>query len=186
MKLYLGLVHYPIKNKRGETVTTSVTNMDIHDISRSCRTFGVENYFIITPLEAQHGLIKRIFGHWEQDKNGAYNPDRQDALSIARLSESLESAIKEIEAKEGKRPLVCATGANFEEYELKCEQVKEKADIDNAPIFLIFGTGWGLHADALELSDLLIEPIFGTAKDGYNHLSVRSAVAIYLDRLCRS
>lgn len=186
MNLYLGLVHSPIKNKRGELVTTSVTNMDIHDISRSCRTYGVKNYHIITPLEAQHGLIKRILGHWEQDKNGAYNPDRQDALSIARLSVSLEEAISQIEEKEGKRPLVCATGANFEEYELSPKQVKERAGIDNLPIFLLFGTGWGLHAQALELADVLIEPIFGAAEDGYNHLSVRSAVAIYLDRLSRS
>lgn len=167
-------------------MTTSVTNMDVHDISRSCRTFGVKNYYIVNPLEAQHGLIKRIFGHWEQDKNGAYNPDRQDALSVARLSHSLEAAIDDITQEEGVKPLVCSTGANFEKYELKCEQVKEKASVDKRPIFLIFGTGWGLHADALELSDLLIEPIFGASEDGYNHLSVRSAVAIYLDRLCRS
>ncbi|MCF8059868.1 MAG: RNA methyltransferase [Bacteriovoracaceae bacterium] len=186
MKLYLGLVHYPIKNKRDETVTTSVTNMDIHDISRSCRTFGVVEYHIITPLEAQHGLIQRILGHWEQDKNGAYNPDRQEALSIARLSHSLEESIKVIKEKEGIRPLVCATGANFEQYELSPEQVKEKAHIDKAPIFLIFGTGWGLHAQALELADHLVEPIFGASLDGYNHLSVRSAVAIYLDRFNRS
>lgn len=186
MKLYLGLVHHPIINKRDEVVTTSVTNMDIHDISRSCRTFGVAEYHIITPLEAQHGLIQRILGHWEQDKNGAYNPDRQDALSIAKLSSSLEESIKAIEATEGVKPLVCATGANFKKYELTPVQVKEKAFIDKVPIFLIFGTGWGLHAQALELADYLVEPIFGGSSDGYNHLSVRSAVAIYLDRFNRS
>lgn len=53
MRLFLGLVHYPIKNKSGEIITTSVTNMDIHDISRSCRTFGVERYYIISPLKAK-------------------------------------------------------------------------------------------------------------------------------------
>jgi hypothetical protein len=186
MKLYLGLVHHPIKNKRDELVTTSVTNMDIHDISRSCRTYGVTQYHIITPLEAQHALIGRILGHWEQDKNGAYNPDRQDALAIARASYSLEQSIKEIEEIEGVRPLICATGANFKEYELNPIQVKEKAQVDNKPIFLIFGTGWGLHADALEMADCLVEPIFGASPDGYNHLSVRSAVAIYLDRFTRA
>ena len=61
--IYLGLVHHPINNKRGDVVTTSVTNLDIHDIARSCRTFGMKKYFIVTPLKAQHGLVKRILGH---------------------------------------------------------------------------------------------------------------------------
>lgn len=185
MSLYLALVHYPIKNKIGEKVTTSVTNMDIHDISRSCRTFGVKEYYLVTPLEVQHELIERIFGHWKRDKNGAYNPDRQDALSIARISPNLEECIASIRQNEGVEPLVCATGANFKEFQVSAEQVKERASIDKRPILLLFGTGWGLHADALEKAELLIEPIFGASSDGYNHLSVRSAVAIYLDRLTR-
>ena len=62
-RIYLGLVHHPIKNKKDELVTTSVTNLDIHDIARSCRTFGVQKYFIITPLVAQHELVGLILGH---------------------------------------------------------------------------------------------------------------------------
>lgn len=183
MKLYVGLVHSPIKNKRGELVTTSVTNMDVHDISRSCKTFGVTQYHIITPLEVQHQLIQRILGHWERDENGAYNPDRQDALGIAHLSKTIEDSVVEIEKLEGVKPLICVTGANFDNFDLKAEQVKEKATLDNRPIFLLFGTGWGLHANALELADHHIEPLYGAHPEGYNHLSVRSAVAIYLDRI---
>ncbi len=183
MNLYVGLVHSPIKNKIGELVTTSVTNMDVHDISRSCKTFGVVEYHIITPLEVQHQLIHRILGHWEKDENGAYNPDRQDALGIARLSKSIEDSVKSIEEKEGVRPYICVTGANFDTFDLKPELVKEKASLDKRPIFLLFGTGWGLHANALELADFHIEPLYGAHPDGYNHLSVRSAVAIYLDRI---
>ncbi len=95
--LYLGLVHYPVNNKRGEVVTTSVTNLDIHDISRSCRTFGVKKYFLVTPLQAQHQLVSRILGHWEEDKSALYNPDRQDALSVAMLIKSVEDAVAWIE-----------------------------------------------------------------------------------------
>jgi hypothetical protein len=183
MNLYVGLIHSPIKNKNGELVTTSVTNMDVHDISRSCKTFGVKQYHIVTPLEVQHQLIQRILGHWERDENGAYNPDRQDALGIARISYSIEESIKTIEEEEGKRPYICVTGANFENFDMKANQVKEKALVDNRPIFLLFGTGWGLHAKALELADFHIEPLYGAHPEGYNHLSVRSAVAIYLDRI---
>lgn len=182
-RIYLGLVHHPINNKRGDIVTTSVTNLDIHDIARSCRTFGIQNYFIVTPLEAQHKLVNRILGHWEEDDAGAYNPDRQDALSIARLVNSVEEGINKIKEIEGIEPLVCVTGANFKSNNGVETDLINKAHLDKKPIFLLFGTGWGLHAHVLERAHFALEPIFGGSADGYNHLSVRSAVAIYLDRL---
>ena len=52
-KVYVGLVHYPVYNKNNDIVATSVTNFDIHDISRTCCTYDIENYFIIYPLDAQ-------------------------------------------------------------------------------------------------------------------------------------
>ncbi len=183
MRLYLGLVHHPIKNKLGELVTTSVTNLDIHDISRSCRTFGVKNYFIITPFVAQKELVDSILGHWEQDKANAFNPDRQNALSIARCVDSIETAIDKITEIEGQKPLIAVTGANFESYDGDVSQLTKKLESGNMPCFLLFGTGWGLHPIALEKADFKLSPINSKNSDGYNHLSVRSAVAIYLDRL---
>jgi hypothetical protein len=183
MNLYVGLIHHPIKNKRDELVTTSVTNLDIHDISRSCKTYGVQNYFIVTPIEAQQGLVKRILGHWKEDKNGAYNPDRQDALDISYCVDSIETAVKNIEEKEGQKPLIVVTGANFDSFSMKAEELFRSANLDKRPVFLLFGTGWGLYASVLEKADIMLEPIFGNHPSGYNHLSVRSAVAIYLDRI---
>jgi hypothetical protein len=58
--------------------------------------------------------------------------------------------------------------------------------LDNKPILLLFGTGWGLSDSLTNEADFKLEPIFGKALDGYNHLSVRSAVAIYCDRLRRN
>jgi hypothetical protein len=182
MNLYLGLVHHPIKNKLGELVTTSVTNLDIHDISRSCRTFGVKNYFLITPFLAQQELVKSILGHWEQDHANAFNPDRQDALAIARCVDSIEVAIEQITKIEGQRPLIAVTGANFDSFDGDVSHLTKKLENGNMPCFLLFGTGWGLHPIALELADYKLSPILSTNSDGYNHLSVRSAVAIYLDR----
>lgn len=184
MNLYLALVHHPIKNKNNELITTAVTNMDIHDIGRSCRSFGVNNYFIVTPIKPQHELVGRILGHWEQDKSAAYNPDRQDALSITRVVDSVEEAIYKIEEKTGKKPILVATGANFEEFNLYAENLCDELKIDEVPVLLLFGTGWGLHSQILEKVDYCLEPIRGYSD--YNHLSVRSAVAIYLDRIVSS
>lgn len=183
MRIYLGLVHHPIKNKLGELVTTSVTNLDIHDISRSCRTFGVKNYFIVTPFVAQQVLVNSILGHWEQDKANAFNPDRQDALSIARCVDSIETAIAQITELEGQAPMIAVTGANFDSFDGDVSQLTKKIEMGNMPCFLLFGTGWGLHPIALEKADFKLSPIISKNSDGYNHLSVRSAVAIYLDRM---
>lgn len=183
MNIYLGLIHHPIKNKLGELVTTSVTNLDIHDISRSCRTFGIKKYFIVTPFDAQRELVDSILGHWEQDHANAFNPDRQDALAIARAVDSIETAIAEITKVEGQRPLIAVTGANFETFDGDVKELTKKLEVLNMPCFLLFGTGWGLHPIALEKAEFKLSPIISKNSDGYNHLSVRSAVAIYLDRL---
>jgi hypothetical protein len=183
MRIYLGLVHHPIKNKLGELVTTSVTNLDIHDISRSCRTFGIKKYFLVTPFEAQRELVNSILGHWEQDHANAFNPDRQDALTIARAVDSIETAIAQITEMEGQRPLIAVTGANFESFDGDVKELTKKLEVLNMPCFLLFGTGWGLHPIALEKAEFKLSPIISKNSDGYNHLSVRSAVAIYLDRL---
>lgn len=182
MNYYVALVHYPIRNKVGETVTTSVTNLDIHDISRSCRTFGIEKYFLVTPLEIQRQLVNDILGHWEQDFANEYNPDRFEALSKAKAVESIQMAINEIKAKEGKNPLIVVTGANFSEYDGDTSELTKRVERENMPCLILFGTGWGLHDEALKLANFKLTPILST-KGNYNHLSVRSAVAIYLDRL---
>jgi hypothetical protein len=186
MSYYLGLIHYPIKNKRGDIVTTSVTNLDIHDIARSCRTFGMKNYFIVTPIQKQHELLGKILGHWEQDKANDYNPDRHDALSFIQLQESFQSACEQIKKQEGEYPLVCVTGANFKSHHGTENDLIAKLEQTRKPLFLLFGTGWGLADELVDSADFMLDPIFGIAEDGYNHLSVRSAVAIYMDRIARA
>lgn len=183
--LYIGLVHHPIVDKRGETITTSVTNLDVHDIARTARTFGFSGYFIITPVELQQALIGRILGHWEGDHGTSYNPDRQSALSFSKVAASIEKAVSSIEEMHGKKPIVVVTGANFKEYSGDAKALRDFIAKEERPMLLLFGTGWGLHSSVLEKADFKLTPIFGSAKDGYNHLSVRSAVAIYCDRICR-
>lgn len=185
-KLYLGLVHSPILNKEGKIITTSVTNLDIHDIARSARTFGFAGYHIITPLKKQHELVGRILSYWNSTEGLIYNPDRKDALSFIKLSNTIEEAKAEISEIEGQEPLLVVTGANFKSYDGTVEKLKAKLCVDNRPMFLLFGTGWGLPALITDAADFRLEPIFGSSQDGYNHLSVRSAVAIYLDRLAQS
>jgi hypothetical protein len=49
------------------------------------------------------------------------------------------------------------------------------------PYLLVFGTAWGLAEPFISEADYILEPISG--RTDYNHLSVRSAAGIILDRL---
>lgn len=48
------------------------------------------------------------------------------------------------------------------------------------PVYLIFGTAWGLDTEIMNKADTVPNLIRGITN--YNHLSVRTAAAITLDR----
>ncbi|UOD35015.1 tRNA (guanosine(37)-N1)-methyltransferase TrmD [Deferribacteraceae bacterium V6Fe1] len=179
VSLYVALLHYPMVDKHGDIVATSITNMDLHDISRSCRTFGVKNYFVVNPLEAQREIARRVLTHWQEGYGATYNPNRKEAFEYTIIKESLSEVIEFIENKEGCRPVLVATSAKDAPNRAKLEPfLKENFD---KPILLLFGTGWGMSEDLMKLVDVTIEPIKGAGS--FNHLSVRSAVAIYLNKI---
>ncbi|MCX5773972.1 MAG: RNA methyltransferase [Fusobacteria bacterium] len=180
-KVYVGLVHYPVYNKEGRVVETSVTNLDIHDISRSCRTYDVKEYFLIVPSPAQQMLTKRIISHWTQGVGEAYNADRAQAFTRTQCVDTLEDAIYKITETEGVRPIIITTSAKKGEEIASFSEISKVIFEGEKPVFILFGTGWGLLEQVVDLSDFLLEPIRGDAE--FNHLSVRSAVAIILDRL---
>jgi tRNA (guanine37-N1)-methyltransferase len=175
----LALVHHPVTDKRGDLVTTSVTNIDLHDIARSCRVFGVETFWVVTPVDAMHLLTERIIRHWREGWGLNYNPGRGEALKTIRLARSLEEVIASY--AEGQRPRVVATSAR-PQGSLSIEQIDDIARQER--LLVVFGTGNGLAPAALDKCDAILPPIQGM--DEYNHLSVRSAVAIYLYELAQA
>jgi hypothetical protein len=46
---------------------------------------------------------------------------------------------------------------------------------------VMFGTAWGLDKEVVDQADFILDPVEGGTN--YNHLSVRTAAAIILDRL---
>ena len=180
-KLYLGLLHYPVHNKNREIITSAITNFDIHDISRASKTFGVEKYFIITPENGQKSVMGKIIEHWQKGFGATYNKDRKTALEITSIINTLEEAIDTIKEDTGMDPIVTATSAqkdeNYTSYTIK-EMRSLLEEEDGAPIFLLFGTGYGMVMKNIPQIKNLLAPIYGVGE--YNHLSVRSAVSIYL------
>lgn len=182
--IYLALIHAPVYNKNMETVATSITNLDLHDIARCATTYGVKRYYVVHPAEAQRQLAKRIMGFWQEGYGADYNPDRQEAFSRVKIAEQLAEVYAEIEALHGVAPIKVATDARKYANTVTYAQLRKDIETKRTepPILLLFGTGWGLLKEDVEKMDLILEPIYGPTD--YNHLSVRSAVSIILDRLC--
>ena len=179
--VYVALLHHPVYDKNGQVVTTAVTNMDIHDIARSGRTYGLAGFFVVTPVQALQKLARKIIDHWETGYGSQYNVTRKDALALARICNECDDAIIAIERETGEKPLVVATSARLGENRTSFALLKEVLHKETRPFLILFGTGWGLTEQILLQSDYVLEAIEGRA--GYNHLSVRSAAAIILDRL---
>ena len=176
---YASLVHYPVLDRDGQVVTTAVTNLDIHDIARAARTFGLAGYFVVTPIEAQRTLVSRIVGHWTEGAGREHATKRTEALSLVSVLPSIADVAARIAERHGAAPFMVATGARSRGVVTPPDALLRAAG--SRPILLLFGTGWGLAPDVFVNVDAVLPPIAGG--DEYNHLSVRSAVAIMLDRL---
>lgn len=185
MDIYLALVHHPVVNRAGDVVTTAVTNLDIHDLARIARTYGCRGTFVVTPIAEQLELVRKIVSHWIEGEGRTANPDRSQAFLGVTVVPSVAAAMDNIATVQGKLPLVIGTSAKKERASVAFETLRERLNTDEPGAALIlFGTGWGLSAGLLDGVDLMLPPIEATpARAGYNHLPVRAAIAIILDRL---
>ncbi|MCL2684262.1 MAG: RNA methyltransferase, partial [Synergistaceae bacterium] len=179
--VYVLQLHYPVMDRNGVESTTSVTGMDLHDIARVCCTYGVRRYIIVTPVTAQREMIKKIASHWITGYGAEYNPDRAEAMRKIKAVSSLARATGWIESREKKTPYTIATTARERADSTSCVTLKAAVLTKKLPVALIFGTGSGLCGHVIDSCDAVMSPISG-GLDGYNHLSVRSAVSITLDR----
>ena len=179
--LAIALLHYPVYNKLHEVVTTALTNLDLHDIARSSRTFGLDRFYIVTPSHDQRALAERITGHWQAGWGASYNPDRKEALDIVRVCDNLGEARADFQAGFAEPVKTVITGAANRSGSISCQAFRQMLGTSERPFLLLLGTGWGLTETCFDDADHILEPIAGAGR--YNHLSVRSAAAIMLDRL---
>jgi hypothetical protein len=181
-RLSIALMHYPVLDKNQDVVATAVTNLDVHDIARSARTYGVSRYYIVTPVLEQQKLVEKIRVHWLEGWGATYNPKRKMALELLQTETSLNDALRDIEARTGRKAKIVVTGAAGRDNSISFAGMRElMAGDPDQHYLLLLGTGWGLTEEIFRRADYVLEPISGGGD--YNHLSVRSAAAIMLDRL---
>ena len=183
LDLYMSLIHYPIMDKKNDIVATAVTNLDVHDLARMTVTFGIKKYYIVTPVVEQQALVNRIIDHWKSDYGINRNDKRSLALASVKVSANFEDAVREIKEITGKEVKVISTSARKFDRSMSVDSFVSAVDPKYAYL-LIFGTGWGLADEIMEKSDYILESL--SYDTGYNHLPVRSAVSIILDRLYNS
>lgn len=178
---YVLQLHHPVLDRHGDKSTTAITGMDLHDIARACRTYGIKKYIIVTPLEPQRDMVKKIAAHWMTGYGASFNPDRSEAMKLIKTFASLGRALAWIEEKEKSAPFTIATTAKTHERAQHWISMKTELLRLEQPAAFLFGTGSGLHDEVTERASAVLAPISG-GKDTYNHLSVRSAAGIVLDR----
>jgi hypothetical protein len=173
--IYVALIHYPVYNKNKKVVSTCITGVDLHDIARSALTYGIKKYFVVNPQAAQIAFAKRIVDCWKKDESYTHNWTRAEAFSRLELAGTLEEVMAKL-----KNPILVMTSARpksnitYAKLRLMFKKLKR-------PVLILFGTGWGMADELFKQADYVLPPIKG--KGSYNHLSVRSAAAVIMDRL---
>ena len=176
--LAVALLHAPALDRRGDTVSTAVTNLDLHDIARCAKTFGLGRFYVVTPLEEQQRLVSRLLSHWLEGHGASYNPKRKQALEWIRVCATVEEALDDWEQEQGSAPLPVLTGASSQG-DISFAELRNK--IQHQPAMLLLGTGWGLAPELFDRGWPVLNSIQGAGD--YNHLPVRAAAAIMFDRL---
>jgi hypothetical protein len=101
-------------------------------------------------------------------------------MEMVRIADSTAVAIEVVAGIEGQRPASVATCARPHARAIGYAQLRGMLT-EERPYLLLFGTAWGLAPEVIAAADHVLAPIFGVTD--YNHLSVRCAAAIVLDRL---
>jgi hypothetical protein len=175
-RVAVALIHHPVIDRQGAIFTTTLTNLDLHDISRSVRSYGLEAFFVVHPFAGQRALGERICRHWVEGPGGVRIPARAEALSVVRFAEDLDAVKRALD-----EPEIWTTAAQPRGTITDFATARAHLAGPGRPVVICFGTGWGLAPDFLDAADRRLAPIDpGT---GFNHLSVRAACAITLDRL---
>ncbi len=212
IRVGIGLLHHPVFDRHKKIVATNITNLDVHDIARAAKVYGVTGYYVIHPSREQLMFVSRLLDHWRIGDGKTFNPMRATALTMVETATDLAEAVRKFDPEAAvigttARQIPGVERTSFADLRgfvqtgevggrLRGPRSVGAADVvepmdrhvagvleGRRSIFLLFGTGFGMTEEVLASCDLLLEPMKGAPPLDYRHLSVRSAVSICLDRL---
>jgi hypothetical protein len=179
-ELFVALLHYPVLDRRDRVITSAITSLDIHDLARSSLTYGVSTAYVVHPAPEQRIFAKTVIDHWLTGQGRVFDTRRERALRLVEVVADLDEAITAVELHSGARPLLVLTSARVKEG-IEYSALRRRIAAEKTPVMLLFGTGFGLAPALAQRADLALPALRGPGD--YNHLSVRAASAIILDRL---
>lgn len=182
-RVALALLHHPVLDREGAIVTSAITNLDVHDIARSSMTYGLNAYYLVHPIAAQRSLVERITSHWIEGSGARRIPDRVAPMRLVRVVPTIQDAINDL--SDGREVEVWTTGAKVSQSTECMSHGAASVAIHEpgVPVLIVFGTGWGLHQSVHDCAAKRLDAIHSAGTEEFNHLSVRAAAAILLDRL---
>jgi hypothetical protein len=180
-RVFVTLIHFPVYNKARQIVATSLTTLNLHDLARLAVTYGAQGLYVVTPLQRQQELARQLIDHWTRGYGAVYNPTRAEALQYLHVVDDLETAKRDIVRRCGVTPCCIATDARRFPRLISYDKLRQKFREPEAVFLLLLGTGWGLTEELIAQCEYVLEPICGPTS--YNHLPVRVAAGIMLDRL---
>ena len=179
VKFSIALVHDPVVGKSGETMVSSITTLDIHDMARVGKTYGAQAVYIVTPVLDQKLMVERIKSHWLDDAALKTPVRRVAALSLINVVPSIAEAVTDAK-KRAKIVKLLATSAADDPGFISPGEFASAASEEEEWI-VMFGTAYGLAPELMKMADRRLAPVLGRGE--FNHLPVRGASAIILDRL---
>jgi len=179
--VFIALLHYPAMDKEGKIIATSFTTMDLHDIARPARAYEINTYYIVQPIDAQREVIKRQIDYWLSEEGRKANPTRYEIVKLVQLAYTLDEVVEDIQQRRGRKPVIVGTDARTYPNTVGYSFLRKEIEKRDRDWLIVFGTGYGIPPDMMNTFDYILTPVYGAGD--WNHLSVRNAVAIILDRL---
>lgn len=175
--LSVAIVHHPCINRLGQEICSTISEHDVFDASRLSLTYNV-NIYVVNPKPAQRELCMRLLSHGTDSNTRA---SARGLFTKTSYAADLETVIQQLTTEHGAAPFVVATSAKSSNGDVSFASVREHMQ-QGRHLLLLVGKAWGLSSSVLDAADARLTPI--DSGSGYNHLSVRSALAILIDRLC--
>ncbi|WP_029552207.1 RNA methyltransferase [Thermocrinis jamiesonii] len=179
--VFIALLHFPAMDRDGKTIITSFTTMDLHDIARPARAYEINTYYIVQPVDAQRAVIKKQIEYWSSEEGLKTNPTRAETVKLVKLVYTFEEVLEDIQSLRGRKPIVVGTDARNYSNTVSYDFLRKEIEKRERDFLIVFGTGYGIPPDLMRTFDYILEPVYGAGD--WNHLSVRNACAIILDRL---
>jgi len=171
-EIAVALVHHPVLNRHGDSCATAITSIDVHDFARSCAFYDVAPVYLVHPAAGMQALVHDMTDYYLSGAGGERNPSRKKVLQAIRCVNSVE----EILQMHDYQLWYASATPPGKSYIEPCKLLEIKGKH-----LIVFGTGWGLDYKKMPKENGWLSPIEGVGK--VRHLSVRAALAIYLDRL---